>query len=106
MGAWTDVASSDALPPGAMLSVEVDGTPVAVFNVGGRYYAMEDRCPHDGGVLSGGAVEDDVVICPRHGASFCVRTGKVLSPPACEDIAVLAVRVEGGLVQVRDERWD
>jgi 3-phenylpropionate/trans-cinnamate dioxygenase ferredoxin component len=47
-----------------------------------------------------------VVICPRHGARFCIRTGKVLAPPAYEDVVVFPVRIEAGIVQVRDERWD
>jgi 3-phenylpropionate/trans-cinnamate dioxygenase ferredoxin subunit len=45
-----------------------------------------------------------VVVCPRHGARFSVRTGEVLAPPAYEDVATFAVRVEGGLVQVRSVR--
>jgi 3-phenylpropionate/trans-cinnamate dioxygenase ferredoxin subunit len=57
-------------------------------------------------MLTGGAVEGDVVICPRHGARFCIRTGKVLAPPAYEDVVVFPVRIEAGVVQVRDDRWD
>ncbi len=69
-------------------------------------YAIENICPHDGGILTGGTVEGDVVICPRHGARFCIRTGKVLAPPAYEDVVVFPVRIQAGVAQVRDERWD
>jgi 3-phenylpropionate/trans-cinnamate dioxygenase ferredoxin subunit len=86
--------------------VYADGTAIAVFNVGGTLHAIEDVCTHDGGELASGSVEGDTVACPRHGARFCLRTGAALSPPAYEPTAVLPVRVEGGRVQVRDERWD
>jgi 3-phenylpropionate/trans-cinnamate dioxygenase ferredoxin subunit len=104
MADWVDVAPIADFPPGAVRSVDVDGAQVAVFNLDGNCYAIEDVCTHDGGVLTGGDVEDDTVICPRHGARFCIKTGKVLGPPAYEDVAVFAVRVEAGVVQVRDTR--
>jgi 3-phenylpropionate/trans-cinnamate dioxygenase ferredoxin subunit len=105
MSDWVDVAPADDLVPGTFRSVDVEGTQIAVFNVHGTYYAIEDVCTHDGGVLTGGTLEDDVIICPRHGARFCIRTGKVLAPPAYEDVASFPVRVEAGQVQVRDPRW-
>jgi len=104
MANWVDVAPYGEFPAGSVRSVEVDGAQVAVFNLDGACYAIEDTCTHDGGVLTGGDVEGDVVICPRHGARFCIRTGKVLGPPAYEDVAVFAVRVEAGIVQVSDTR--
>ncbi|SOE63631.1 3-phenylpropionate/trans-cinnamate dioxygenase ferredoxin subunit [Burkholderia sp. D7] len=104
MSDWVDVAAIEAFPPGAVRRVDVDGVQVAVFNLDGTYYAIEDLCPHDGGVLTGGVVEDGAVVCPRHGARFCIRTGKVLAPPAYEDVATFAVCVDGGHVKVRDER--
>jgi 3-phenylpropionate/trans-cinnamate dioxygenase ferredoxin component len=104
MADWVNVAPLDEFPPGSVRSVDVDGAQVAVFNLDGTCYAIEDVCTHDGGVLTGGEVEDDVVVCPRHGARFCIKTGKVLGPPAYEDVAVFAVRVEAGVVQVMDTR--
>ncbi len=106
MSDWVDVAGIEAFPPGSVQSVDVDGAQVAVFNVDGTCYAIEDICPHDGGILTGGTVEGDVVVCPRHGARFCIRTGKVLAPPAYEDVMVFPVRIENGVVQARDARWD
>ncbi len=84
----------------------MDGIDVAVFNLDGAYFAIEDVCTHDGGILTGGAVEGDVIVCPRHGARFSIRTGEVLAPPAYEDVATYPVRVEDGVVQVRDARWE
>jgi 3-phenylpropionate/trans-cinnamate dioxygenase ferredoxin subunit len=106
MSDWVDVAAMMDFPPGSVRSVDVDGVQVAVFNLDGTCYGIEDICPHDGGILTGGAVEGDVVVCPRHGARFCIRTGRVLAPPAYEDVAVFPVRVEADIVQVRDARWD
>jgi 3-phenylpropionate/trans-cinnamate dioxygenase ferredoxin subunit len=106
MSDWVDVAAVADLPPGESRTVDVDGAQVAVFNVEGAYYAIEDVCTHDGGLLTGGEVDGDQVICPRHGARFCIRTGKALTPPAYEDVATFPVRVESARVQVRDARWD
>ncbi|WP_306304550.1 non-heme iron oxygenase ferredoxin subunit [Methylogaea oryzae] len=86
--------------------MDVDGTPVAVFNLEGEYYAIHDVCSHDGAEIASGCLEGDEIVCPRHGARFCIRTGAVTKPPAYEDIAVFPVRLEGGAVQVRDDRWD
>ena len=106
MSGWITVCSLSELPPGAHRVVDVDGAQVAVFNLGGELYAIEDVCTHDGGILTGGPVEGDVIVCPRHGARFCVRTGEALSAPAYEPVATFPVRVEEGAVQVRDDRWD
>jgi len=106
MSDWVKVAKVGAIAPGGHKIVDIDGTQIAVFNLGGEHFAIEDVCTHDGGMLTGGPVEHDQVICPRHGARFCVRTGEAVSPPAFEPVATLPVRVEDGIVQVRDDRWD
>lgn len=102
METWIDVAPEAELQPGTWRVVDVDGIDVAVFNLDGAYFAIEDVCTHDGGILTGGAVEGDVIVCPRHGARFSIRTGEVLAPPAYEDIATYPVRVDDGVVQVRE----
>jgi 3-phenylpropionate/trans-cinnamate dioxygenase ferredoxin subunit len=56
--------------------------------------------------LTGGFVEGDVIVCPRHGARFSIRTGEALSAPAYEPTDIFPVRVHDGNVQVRDDRWD
>jgi 3-phenylpropionate/trans-cinnamate dioxygenase ferredoxin subunit len=106
MGKWIDVAPVDELAPGSWRTIDVDNTQVAVFNVNGEFHAIEDMCTHDGGILTGGKVEGKEVICPRHGARFSIVTGKALSPPAYEPVSTFAVRVENGVVQVMDNRWD
>lgn len=106
MSDWIDVAPAQVFPPGTSREIDIDGTPVAIFNLDGRYYAIENICTHDGGILTGGAIEGDVIVCPRHGARFSITTGEVLAPPAYEDVTTFPVRIEAGTVQVRDARWD
>ena len=106
MSDWVDAARADELRPGCHVVVDVDGVEVAVFNVDGEFLAIEDVCTHDGWELACGALEGDVIVCPRHAAKFSLRTGEVLAPPAYEAVATLGTRVAGGMVQVRDERWD
>jgi len=100
---WIPVAPAEAIPPGDYATVEVDGVFVAVFNVDGEYFAIDDVCTHDGGGLAGGALEDHQVICPRHGARFCLRTGAALTPPAYEPVRSYATRVVDGRVEVQGQ---
>ncbi len=100
MSIWLDVANIEELTPGTRRVIDVDGVAVAVFNLGGEFFAIRDECPHDGGELANGELEGEVIICPRHGARFSVRTGAVLGPPAYEDVRTFQVRVADGKVQV------
>ena len=106
MSDWIDVKRADALVPNEPEIVEIDDTNVAVFNVGGAFFAIQDVCTHDGEELTGGPIEGDEIICPRHGARFCIRTGAALSPPAYEPVRCFPVRVLDGIVQIRDDRFD
>ncbi|MES2355898.1 MAG: non-heme iron oxygenase ferredoxin subunit [Pseudomonadota bacterium] len=105
MSEWIDVAPADNLPPGSWLTLDLNGEEIAVFNVQGNYYAVENICSHDGGLLTGGKLEDHQVICPRHGARFSILTGEAMSPPAYEPIATFPTRLESGMVQIKDNRW-
>lgn len=106
MSDWVDVARVGEFPPGSYRVVDVDDVLVAVFNVDGSFYAIEDVCTHDGERLTGGAFKGDEVVCPRHGARFCVRTGEALCAPAYEPAVTFPTRIEDDRVQVRDPRWD
>jgi 3-phenylpropionate/trans-cinnamate dioxygenase ferredoxin subunit len=97
---WIAVAPAESIPPGDYASVETADGFVVVFNVDGEFFAIDDLCTHDGGGLAGGAVEDHQVICPRHGARFCLRTGAALTPPAYEPVRRYATRVVDGVVEV------
>lgn len=106
MADWINVGSVDEIPPGHHKTIDIHDVMVAVFNVDGKLYAIEDVCTHDGGILTGGDVQGHVVTCPRHGAQFDIRTGEVLAPPAYEPVATFPVRIHAGMIQTRDDRWD
>ena len=106
MSEWVTVARVDELAPGGWRVADVDGAQVAVFNLDGQHYAIEDVCTHDAGQLTGGSVEGDQIVCPRHGARFCIRTGVALCAPAYEPTTIFPVRIDNGEVQVRNNRWD
>lgn len=94
------VATVDEVKPGRRKIVEVDGLPLAVFNIAGEYFAIADVCSHDDGPVAEGELLDHAIECPRHGAQFDVRTGRVLSFPAITDIPAYPVRVEGKRILV------
>lgn len=106
MSDWFDIVAEEAIAEGEHMVVDLDGTDIAVFKRDGQYYAIEDVCTHDGAEIASGEIEGDEIICPRHGARFCFKTGAVLSAPAYEDIHCFPVRIENGRLQVRDDRWD
>jgi 3-phenylpropionate/trans-cinnamate dioxygenase ferredoxin component len=101
-GRWIDVAGSDAVSETTPLGVEFDGQVVVVVRCGALLYAVEDRCTHDGESLAGAEVEDCQLICPRHGARFCLRTGAALTPPAYEPVRTYAVREANGRVLLEE----
>jgi 3-phenylpropionate/trans-cinnamate dioxygenase ferredoxin subunit len=94
------IAKRTDVPPGTAKRVEVDGVEVLLCNYDGNLYADEDVCTHDGGPLDQGVLEGCVIECPRHGATFDVRTGAALSLPAIEPLPTYRVRVEGDDVYI------
>jgi 3-phenylpropionate/trans-cinnamate dioxygenase ferredoxin component len=98
---WITIATVDEVPPGERLVVEIGREWVAVFNINGVYYAIEDVCTHDDGPLAEGELRGTTIECPRHGACFDVTTGKVLSAPAVVDVQTYHVRVQGADLQVQ-----
>ncbi len=102
MGRFVKVASVDQLDSERGMLVECEGKRIALFNVAGRYYAIENTCTHRGGPLSAGMLleTEGVVVCPWHGARFDIKSGKVLSPPAPQGVASFAVRVVGEDIEV------
>ena len=94
------IAVGEVPDPGKTL-VEVEGEMVAVFHVGGQFYALDDVCTHDGGPLADGELRDHKIACPRHGAKFDIRTGAALTMPAVRPTRSHEVKVEAGGVWVR-----
>lgn len=100
MAELVTVAKSSEIGAGQAKSVDVKGQAVAVFNVGGKFYAIEDTCPHVGGPLSEGEVQGTTVTCPWHGAQFDVTSGKVLAPPADDGVKSYPVHVQGDEIKI------
>ena len=106
MADWIRVCATSDLLPGEYRTAWDGDTAIAVFNLEGSLYAIEDVCTHDGGELAGGPIEGHEIACPRHGARFDITTGAVLCPPAYEPVAKFPVKVESGAVYTRDDRFD
>jgi len=100
MGRFVKIAETKDVPPGTAVAVDVEGRVVALFNVDGRFHAIDGTCTHRGGPLSEGTLDGTVVTCPLHGARFDVTTGEVLGPPAAVGVGRYDVRVEGEDVKI------
>lgn len=88
------------LSDGQTISIPVGRRMIAIARSGEEYFAIEDVCTHDGAELTGGAIEGDEIVCPRHGARFCLRTGEALSPPAYEAVSVFETKLASGRIWV------
>jgi nitrite reductase/ring-hydroxylating ferredoxin subunit len=100
MGRFVKAARKSELPENTGTYVEVEGNQLALFNLHGEIYAIDNSCTHMGGPLSLGPVKEDEVECPWHGSRFDIKTGEVRSFPAKEDVATYQVRVTGDDVEV------
>jgi 3-phenylpropionate/trans-cinnamate dioxygenase ferredoxin subunit len=97
---YIDIAPADELPNGERLFVDIADKTIVVFNIGGQFFAILDVCSHDDGPVGEGDLEGYNITCPRHGAEFDVRTGKVMQMPAVVDIPAYPVRVMDGMIQI------
>ncbi len=93
-----EIAHIEELPAGERLFVDIGDQPIVVFNIDGEIYAVGDICTHDDGPLGDGDLEAYVLVCPRHGARFDTRSGKVISLPAVVDIPSYPVKVVDGVI--------
>ncbi len=100
MAEFVKVAKASEIAPGEARAVEAGGKRIALFNVDGTFYAIDDTCTHKGGPLSEGMVVDTEVTCPWHGAVYDVTSGAVLGAPAPRAVARYNVRVEGEDIEI------
>ena len=94
------IAQTGDLSPGQGKVFEAEGQTIALFNVDGTFYAIENTCTHVGGPLGEGALVGSEITCPWHGAQFNVASGKVLGAPARSDVKSFVVTVEGSDVLI------
>ena len=97
---WVAVAKATEIAVGACKPVEAGGKRLLICHADDGFYAVDDTCTHDDGPLADGWLEGHQIECPRHGARFDVRTGKVVCLPAAVDIRAYPVRVAGEQISV------
>ena len=100
MSEFVKVAKVEEIQPGQGRTVAAGGCQIALFNINGTFYAIDNTCTHAGGPLGEGMLEQEQVECPWHGARFDVKTGEALAAPAFEKVASYKVRVNGSDVEV------
>jgi nitrite reductase/ring-hydroxylating ferredoxin subunit len=93
--AYIQVAKLGDVAPGAVIRVEAAGRAIALYNLDGTVYATDEICSHAYASLAEGFIDGETIECPLHGATFSIKTGEALTPPAVEPLATYAVRVEG-----------
>jgi 3-phenylpropionate/trans-cinnamate dioxygenase ferredoxin component len=95
---FLEIGPVSDLPSGERMFLEIGDEPVVIFNLAGNIYAIGDVCTHDGGPLGDGELDGHQIICPRHGARFDIRDGKVLTMPAVVDAPSFPVDVQDGII--------
>ncbi|MEX0750033.1 MAG: non-heme iron oxygenase ferredoxin subunit [Dehalococcoidia bacterium] len=100
VGNFVAVAKTSDVPDGQIQVFEMADKRIALCNVGGTFYAIDDVCTHDGGPLDQGVLEGKLVECPRHGARFDVTDGRAVVLPAVRPVKTYPVQVEGDDVTV------
>jgi 3-phenylpropionate/trans-cinnamate dioxygenase ferredoxin subunit len=98
--AFETLAKMADTAPGTITVHELGDVRIALCNVNGKFYAIDDVCTHDGGALDQGELEGNLVECPRHGARFDLLTGEVKALPAVFPVNAYPVRVVDGRVEV------
>lgn len=99
MSEFVRVAATDDVKPGSGMVAEVNGKTIALFNVDGKYHAIDNTCVHRGGPLGEGDLEGDVVTCPWHGWQFNVTTGTCVNNPSAR-VTSYPVQIEGSDIKV------
>ena len=98
---WVRAAARSDLAEGEVIGVEVAGHSIALYDADGNLFATDNICTHAYACLSDGWLDGEVIECPLHAARFDIRSGKVLDPPATEDLKTYPVRIVDGEIQVR-----
>ena len=98
---WVRITPCDNIPPREGRAVTIAGRNIAIFNLGDRFLATDNRCPHKGGPLSDGIVAGDSVVCPLHGWKVSLECGAVRRPGGVEAcVRTYPARVEEGIVLI------
>ena len=104
---WIRITQAENIPLREGRSVRIGDDEIAIFNLGDRYVAVDNSCPHRGGPLCDGIVSGDTVVCPLHGWKISLDTGAVLKPDVCVKVGTYPVEVHDGVIRVlysKDDR--
>lgn len=99
MGNFTKAAAVKDIQDGSGIAVELSGKSIAVFNSGGKFYAIDNTCKHRGGPLGEGSLDGNVVTCPWHGWQFDITNGNCVTNPAGK-VGCYGVKIEGDNILV------
>jgi MocE subfamily Rieske [2Fe-2S] domain protein len=94
------VAKTADLDEGEAMQVVVGGREIAIYNLGGAFYATDDICTHAYASLADGYIEGEKIECPLHGGCFEIKTGKAVTAPCTEDLKTYPVKVDNGSILV------
>ena len=97
---WVRVTTVENVPLREGRAVRVGEDEIAIFNLGDRFVACENACPHRGGPLADGIVSGNSVVCPLHAYKVCLDIGNVVKPEVCVKVDTFPVRVENGVILV------
>ncbi len=100
MASFVKVAARSEIPDGAGRSFEVEGRRIAIFNLAGTFYAIDEEFTHSGVPLSEGTIDGDEIEFPWHQGRFNIKTGAVVDPPPMDDLTRYNVRLSGEDVEV------
>jgi nitrite reductase/ring-hydroxylating ferredoxin subunit len=100
MPEFVKVAQTSEIENGQARLINLKGKGIAIFNVGGEFYAIGNACTHRGGSLAEGKISEYQVTCPLHRATFDIRTGAAMSPPASQATPSYKVRVSGTDIEI------
>ncbi len=104
MTGWIRITNTESIPPREGRCVTVAGREIAIFNLNGRFLAVDNKCPHKGGPLCDGIVTGTRVVCPLHGRHFDLETGMPVRATEAAALGVYPVHVERGVVSVKVEQ--
>ena len=101
MSEWVRVGKKKEFTSDGTFAVKAGESDICLVRLGGKYFAMDDRCTHAEAMLSAGELDDGEIMCPLHGARFNLATGEAVTPPATVPVRTHEVKVEGDEILVR-----
>lgn len=101
---WLNIASTDSIQEGdyKIINLPEQGLEIVVFNVNNKFFAIENRCPHQNLPIADGFIENNEITCPFHGAVFSLSTGEIKINPDtnCDNLTIFPIKIEDNLIKI------